>query len=500
MSSQNPDLSPAVLKALELIDAGQSVQAEEMLIQSAQLAEKQFGPESPQAASAYNELGLVLTSLENHAGSVHAYRRACVGSLLKEKQTIRDQLTYLMNLGTALLYTGQLEEAEAVLRLGLEGRKDYYGVEHAGYAFGLEPLATVLMHQGKIDEALQAFNQVVDNFWRNSHPHIAGSLALRAEAFKIANQPQFPFTGIEGLPDDIIQDIVFHVIRRVQQAHPAILSKILQDLLPTLRTRFGQDHALVIDALTHIVNFESMCGKQGNYSVRVQAARDVLAICERQGQSREALQAMQGLAFALSDMGRSDDAIAIYQDAALRAQQIGDPVIQSQIRRNLGLLFSELKRDQEAEAELRNAVQDAQRASDSEMLSRGQIALGIFYQHRHRFDEAKPLLVSALQNITPAHSDAVIARSHLQALEAGQECNCANSGEALAAAFREFVIQQLPPDVQDLLEQFEARLVDQDFQIEVHLNREPTQEEVEHLNRVVSHALAEFRRKLREIN
>ena len=109
--------------------------------------------------------------------------------------------------------------------------------------------------------------------------------------------------------------------------------------------------------------------------------------------------------------------------------------------------------------------------------------------------EAKPLLAEALRKINPAHSDAVIGRAHLQALEEGRSCGCDNRGEALAAAFREFVLSRLP---QDLLDRFDVRLEDDDFKLEVHLRREPAEEELEHLNRVITHALNEFRHKVRE--
>jgi hypothetical protein len=75
------------------------------------------------------------------------------------------------------------------------------------------------------------------------------------------------------------------------------------------------------------------------------------------------------------------------------------------------------------------------------------------------------------------------------------KCGCGNQGEALAAAFREFVPSRLP---QDLLERFDVRLEDNDFKMQVHLNRKPTEEELEHLNRVINHALAEFRQKIRQ--
>jgi tetratricopeptide (TPR) repeat protein len=495
MANQNSETSPAMHGAVELLKAGQTVQAEEMMVHAARAAEKEFGPDSLEAATAYNELGTILLNVENFTGAVQAYRRACAGPMPVDKQALRDRLTFLMNLGMALQYANQIEEAEQVLRQGLNGRESYYGIDHAGYGFGLEPLGTLLLRRGKIDEALEIFEATVANFWRNGHPRVATALALRAEALKRSGSSVPPFADIEQLPDEILQELTNHVVSRTRESDPGILSKVLQDLLPVLKKRFGQDHWLVVNTLVWITNLESMRAKQGDFSARLQSAREVIASQDRRGKPREALQAVQGLAVALIDASRYEDAVAAYSEAAKRAERISDPALHSQLQRNFGLLLSDLKRDQEAEVELRGAVENARRSSDAEMLGRAQIALGIFYQHRERLSEAKPLLSDAVGKINPAHSDAVIGRSHVQALAAGRTCGCDNQGEALAAAFREFVLSRLP---RDLLERFEVRLEDNDFKMEVHLNREPKQEELDHLNRVVTHALTEFRQKLRK--
>jgi hypothetical protein len=54
---------------------------------------------------------------------------------------------------------------------------------------------------------------------------------------------------------------------------------------------------------------------------------------------------------------------------------------------------------------------------------------------------------------------------------------------------------KLPPD---LLADLRVAIADDDFKIDVHLQREPTQDELERLNGVVQSALAEFRRRLAE--
>jgi tetratricopeptide (TPR) repeat protein len=493
MANQNSETSPAMQQAIELLKAGQTVQAEEMMVQAIRAAEKQFGSDAPETATAHNELGTILLNVENFAGAVQEYRCACAGPMPSAPQALRDRLTFLMNLGMALQYANQLEEAEQVLRQGAKARAQFYGTDHAGHAFGTEPLATLLLRRGKIDEALEIFEATVANFWRNGHPRVATALALRAEALKRAGRPQPAFAGVEQLPDQVLQDIANHVVGRTDEADPGILSAVLQDLLPVLKQRFGTDHWLVINSLIWIVNLESMRGKEGNLPVRIGAAREVIAAHDRQHKPREALQGVQGLALALAEAGQHGQAVTAYRDAAERARQIGEPALRSQLRRNFGLLLAELKRDPEAEIELRGAVEDAQHSSDTEMLSRAQIALGIYYQHRQRLQDAKPLLAAALPRINPAHSDAVVGRSHLQALEAGQTCGCDNQGQALAAAFREFVLGRLP---KDLLARLEVRLEDNDFKVEVHLQREPKPEELEHLNRVVNHALAEFRKEV----
>ncbi|MEV4468746.1 hypothetical protein [Nonomuraea sp. NPDC049504] len=62
----------------------------------------------------------------------------------------------------------------------------------------------------------------------------------------------------------------------------------------------------------------------------------------------------------------------------------------------------------------------------------------------------------------------------------------------VAEAFREFLHSRLP---QDLLADLGVSLKDGDFAVNVELRREPTEDELDQLNRVVQTATAEFRRR-----
>lgn len=486
MADTDTELSESLRQAIVLLQAGQSVEAEELMLQAAQAAEQSFGPDDPRTAAAFNELGSVLLNVHNLPAAIEAYRRACAGPMPAERQPLRDRLTFLMNLGMALHLAKQFQEAEEVFLQGLQGRARCYGTRHPGYAFGLEPLATLLMEQGRLDEAIDMFAATVDNFWQNGHPRVASALALRAEALKRAEVLSNPFAGIEPLPDSIVADIADHVVQRQERADSGVLSKVLQDLMPELKRRFGSDHDLVVNALTWIANFESTQGKNGDVAARMQAIRELIAIYHRQEKPREYQQALQGLALALGDAGRTEDAVACYRAAVASA---AEPALRSQVRRNFGLLLAELHRDQEAEAELRGAVDDG----TGEQRARSQIALGIFHQHRGRLAEARPLLSAALDSLPPAQADAVVGRSHWQALETGRSCGCENQGEGLAAAFRDYVLSQLPSD---LVERLEVHLENNDFKVEIQLRRALPPQEMDHLNRIINHALAGFRQRL----
>ncbi len=491
MTQQDLDRSPAMQRAIDLLRDGNSVQAEEVVLQAARETEERFGADSPETASAYNDLGTVLVNVGNLEGGVGAYRRACAGPIPTEEDPLQDRLTYLMNLGMALQMAEQLDEAEAVLRQGLEGRLNFYGKEHPGYAFGLEPLASLLLRAGKVDDALAAFDETIDIFWHNGHPRVITSLALRAEAFKIVGSNRPPFEEVEQLPDELIEEMVFFIFRRAEEGDPSILSHVMQDLVPILKKRFGEDSPAVSNTLTMIVNLESSVRSEENLPILLKTIEEVIAIHERQGSTEHIIHDLQGLALTYSFGGRMEEALQAYNKAKEQASLMGNGSLLAKVRRNLGLFLAEENRDEEAEVELSGACIEAEKANDAEALGQTQAALGIFYQHRERLEEAKEMLSKAIEGLDPGHIDSITARGHLSAIETGDSCGCGAQGEALATAFRDFVLSRLP---EDLLEALDVKLNDDgNFDMAVQLKRDPSEVELDHLNRVINHAITQFK-------
>jgi tetratricopeptide (TPR) repeat protein len=489
-----PD-TPAFKEAFRLAQAGRTVEAEETADEAIYTAEMKFGPQSPQYATAQNDRGRILTFLGQHATAVEAYRKAAELEFPGDPQATRDRLTYLMNLGQTLEWLNRLDEAEEALRRALKGRREFYGRDHPGHAFGLEPLAALLARKGNYSEALKYVSEAVRIFWKNNHVRVTTALVRRACILKEANQTTPPFAGLDTLSDSLIEEIVTDAIHTVlPDADPAINRLVLKDLLGLAVPRLGEEHRQTINLLIALSNAERTIGDAEAWA---ESVRRVLAIHDRLGQSGEALQAAQGLAMALSVAGRKEEAEATYRDAVARAERVHDLSAQAQVARNFGLFLAEIERRDEATPLLRAAMAFAEKAGNQVESGRCRVALGIFLQHGEDLDEARELLAAALEKLHPAHPDALVGRSHLQAIEQKRSCGCGDMSEAFCEALKKAMLGQFPAGLVDKLDVglSEDR---QNLDVGVHLDREPTEAELQLIERIVRHAREDFRKRISE--
>jgi tetratricopeptide (TPR) repeat protein len=484
--------SRAMSEAIELAQRGDPVRAEKRMAQHVDQTAGEFGPRSKQLAAAQFELGSLLLYMGQFRQAADAIRKACDINIPDDTRATRDRLTYLMNLGEVLEQIGELAEAEQVLREGLSAREQFYGREHPGYAFGLEPLAAVMLRMGRIEEALQMAEETIDNFWREGHPRVASALALRAEILKTAELDTPPFDGLEELPDGILQDLAEATLQRLDDEKPQIGRAMLRDLEPLISSRLGQQHDGTIQILMAMANLDRSLGDGQS---RQEAIRRVIQAHVARHEPKQAVAAELGLALAQSEAGQTGEAIETYRHAEETAKGLGEPQLHSQVLRNFGLLWAELDRLADAEQTLRLAVGAARESREDETIGRAQVALGIFLQHHGRPDEAKSLLADAIQRLDSAHPDALCARSHLQAIESGAGCGCGDMQDALADAFRQFVLQRIP---EGLVKDIRVEIDEGQFDVHVEMAREPTPDERELLEKTFQHARQQFRKRFSE--
>ncbi|WP_188197048.1 tetratricopeptide repeat protein [Nonomuraea sp. SYSU D8015] len=357
--------------AYSLLEEGRLIDAEQLMLRELQAAEQKYGHGSPEWASAQCDLGNVLFSSRQFDRAVECYRSACSRPPVGDREAYKDHLTYRLNLGTVLTMLGRLDDAEHELRHNLQERHDFYGREHPGYAFCLEPLADVLLRRGDAGQARQVIEEAIGTYGRNRHERIAGALALRAE------------TG----------------------------------LVAALESHVGPDHQTTLNALSHLANIGHDAGDQTG---RVEAIQKVLAAYDRQGRHEDALMATLGLAIAQDNAGDPVQALRTYAEAHTRADAIGRHDLRAQVLRNWGLALSAAGHPAEAEQRLREAVAEADLGNDPELLGRSRIALGLFLQHEERLAEAQQMVEAGLPMLDVAHPDAITGRSHLGAIVAGR--------------------------------------------------------------------------------
>ncbi|MCK2217675.1 tetratricopeptide repeat protein [Actinomadura sp. ATCC 31491] len=476
--------------AFGLLQEGRLIEAEQIMLREVDTAERTHGRGSPQWAAAQCDLGNVLFSSRQPDRAVECFRNACdAHPPTGDREAYQDHLTYRLNLGSVLTMAGRLDEAETELRHNLQERREFYGPEHPGYAYALEPLADVLAQRGLLAEARQLIEETIAIFWSSGHERVATALALRAEIVLAAGgaEPVFPHLG--QLPDEVVEQIALTATDRSGR-HPAMGKALLADLAGALEQRLGPDHQMTLNVLSQLANISHDAGDEAG---RVEAVRRVLAAYDRQGRPEEALMAALGLAMAQDDAGDTEGGLRTYEQAHARAAGLGRRDLTAQVLRNWGLALSAAGRAAEAERRLREAVAEAEQAHDAELLGRARIALGLFLQHEARPAEAQQMVEAGLSTLDVAHPDAITGRGHLTAIKSGESCGCGDLAGAVADAFRAFVLGKLPPD---LLARLDVAVEDNDFKIQVELRREPSEGELEHMNRLFQSAVAEFRGRL----
>ncbi|TKK89740.1 tetratricopeptide repeat protein [Herbidospora galbida] len=475
--------------AFGLLREGRLVDAEQVMRKEALKVERRHGRGSHEWASVQCDLGNVFFASGQLDRAVDCFRTACSGTPSADHETRKEQLTYRLNLGMVLAVADRLDEAETELRRNLQEREDFYGREHPGYAFALEPLADLLLRRGDVARAREVIEEAVGNFWRSGHERVAAALAVRGEIIVLGGADEPPFSALDQLPDEVVEGIAYAAVERSGR-DPVLGKAVLTRLVDALEARLGPDHQATLNALSQLANIG---GDAGDEAGRIETIKKVLASYDRQGREHDAFMAALALAMAQDDAGDTTGALDTYARVQTRADGLGRPEYHAQLLRNWGLALAAAGRPAEAEERLRAAVGVADLGTDHEILGRSRIALGLFLQHADRLDEARHVVEAGLATLDVAHPDAITGRSHLTAIAAGRSCGCGDVQGAIADAFREFVLGRLPGD---LLADLAVTVENGDFAINVDLRREPTEAEIEHLNQLLQSATAEFRGRL----
>jgi tetratricopeptide (TPR) repeat protein len=488
-------MSSKLSDALELLRDGDHDGAEALLALARDEA-RASGETSPAYGLACYEYATLLANLGQLGPAIALVREACA---VEGEESTRDRLTYIMQLGELLARAGAVAEAEQPLRESLTGRAEFYGTSHAGYAFGLEPLAEVLALQGELDEAREMIEGAVRIFRDNQHPRIFGALALRAEITKAQDRSAAAFDVASGDAEFFV--LLAQATLGRAPVHPIARRAVLRELYDLVCREAGDDHVAALEILAAIANHERALGPRARIKRRIWALERLGEAFYARGDERQALDCLLGVALAESDGGDMQASLASYEKALRRCRHLEDDVLGARTRRNLGLLLATMQERERAEEELRAALELAERSGDRGELGSARAALGIFVQHDGRLDEARPLLAAVVADVHPTHPDAVCARSHLDAIDSSGSCGCGDSEQAFAETLEALMREENLPE--GLLDCVEVEDSGNGAHVSLRLDREATPEEAVLLERALRRAEAKIRaagERARELN
>lgn len=472
-------------QAIGLLRRGKPLEAEAFLARRVKEAEARSGARSTEAADAHFDLSCLFNALGDTERAAAALRRAA-DTDARTPEALKKRLTVLMNLGQLLERLERLDEAEQVLREGVEGRAHFYGKKHPGHAFGLAPLAWVLA-QGRLQEALPLMEEAFQILWESGHPYVAEVAAQRAFLLVAAGEKAQALAPAHGLPPELLVACAREARGRAPTVPHEMAATVLELLSHLLEQKLGPHHPETLQTLAAL----GEVARQGN--LHEQRQRTFTLLAERfsaMGEPAQEVNALLALALAQDDAGRAEASEQSYTRAVARARQLGDGELVSQVLRNQGLFLAEKEQDAQAEEAMREAVAAAPQGG--EMWARALVAHALFQQHRERPGPAREQLERALEALPPEHPDALCARSHLDAIVSGGGCGCGRTDKALDEAIRALVEPHLPEGL------LESLSFNPDKGLSVSLTREPTQEEQELLNRVIRQAMTQLGNRVRQ--
>ncbi len=488
---RKPTLEAAWERAEALLNAQKTADAETVMAQALTEVEKKEGVQSANYFSGIEYLATCQMAGGITGRAIATLQRGCAQPQPADSAAQKSYLTLFMNLGELLRMTGELEDAENVLRKGLTGRERFYGKQHAGYAFGLEPLADVLLAQGKIEDALPLYAESMKIFSQGNHPRVFGAMVHHAFAQKLQTPEQATFERINANKDgwnEIGQAaLVFAQNLMPDQAAPA-----LWDLQKALAEQLSESHPLRENCLALVANKEYESETEGHFARQQKALMLLTNLYHAKGEKNQMLQAMQGVAFSQSAAGEDDAAQATYRRVVGLAQKLDDPTPLSRTLRNQGLHLAEMARRDEAEVILRRALLVADVPLARQEKARAQVALGIFLQHGGDLTEAEPLLEAAIRSLPPDDPDTFPARNHLNAIRKNQSCGCGDSPIAFSEGFQAFLDTQLPSEWRG---QVNASF-NEDGELTIEVDIPVKKEEAQRLGLIVNHALAKYQSSL----
>jgi serine/threonine protein kinase len=296
-------------------------QAEEIQRTALAICRERFGPESPEAAAALNELGITLISSGEKLAAEKVNREALEIRRRRFGNENADVATSEDNLAHACNDNGKFTEAEALIREALATRRRLFGNESPEVMDSLRNQILILGNTGKWAEAEATAREVLAlrrKLLGPQDPSLARALndlawtatgngkqneaeALQRETFTLRQK-----VLSDNFPD--VAESLYHLGDRMRQrGNLEDAHSVLSAALSLFRKSLGDDHPSTLYTLN---NLGAVCEAETNWSEAETVFRELLASWRKKSgdDDPQTLYAIRNVAGALEGQGRWSEA------------------------------------------------------------------------------------------------------------------------------------------------------------------------------------------------
>lgn len=411
-------------KALQLYKDGKYEEAEKVVRQSLEIAEKKYGAEHHRTGTSLNNLAMLYKSQGRYSDAEPLYKRSLA---IFEKILGKEHLGIaicLNNLASLYQLQGKYADAEPLFKRALEIREKIQGKEHPDTVAGLDNLASIYKLQGKYSSAEPLYRRALEineKLRGKEHPDTAYSLNNLAELYR----EQGRYSDAEPLYKRALE--IYEKVLGKEHSNTAIILSNLgclyrdqgrySDAEPLLKRGaditekvLGKEHLNTALCLNNLVCLYSA---QGRYAEAEPLSRRALAIKEKVlgKENPSTAISLNNLASLYQSQGRYSDAEPLYN----RALEISEKVPGKEHPNtatcldNLAGIYLAQGRHAEAEPLYRRGLEIREKVFGKEhpdtAISLNNLAL--LYYNMNRYSEAEPLYKRAL-----AIQEKVLGKEH----------------------------------------------------------------------------------------
>jgi class 3 adenylate cyclase/tetratricopeptide (TPR) repeat protein len=311
-----------------LIERGRYHEAEPLVARALTIAERSLGPDHPDLARNFHNLGLVNYYLGRNAAAEPLYKRALA---IRERAFGPDHpevANTLNNIANVYFTLGRYAEGQPLYERNLAIWERAHGPDSPSVATGLNNLGEVLERQGRYAEALPLLERALairERALGPDHPHVALSFSNLGELFCEQGRPaeaqrmheralaiREPALGPDH--EDVAVSLSGLAMAYEQQSRYAEAQPLYERAREIWERALGRDHPDVAQSLDGLA---SLNVKQGRHAAAEPLYQRALAIRERAlGSDHPNLAAtLVGLASLRADQGRSADAVPLLERA-----------------------------------------------------------------------------------------------------------------------------------------------------------------------------------------